>query len=370
MPARKPNAAFDLRHQVGQLLIIGFEGTEVSAKLRTMLSTLQPGGIVLFTRNIASPAQTYALLQECRRCLETPPFLCVDMEGGSVDRMREVIGPAPSAEEVAASGNRKLFRQHGRVIGDECRSLGFNVNFAPVCDLKREASAKVMGTRTVSEDPKRVTEYVRQFLLGLKDHGVLGCAKHFPGLGEGTLDTHRELPEIHKPMRRLWQEDLYPYRVLHGAVPFVMISHAAYPEATQEMLPATLSRKLITGVLRRRIGYRGLVVTDDMDMGALLAAAPIEQAAVQTLRAGSDLLLICRNADHIWAAYEAVLQEAERNRRFAGLVKEKSGRVLARKKRSPEVQRHAPPPAEETVERLRRELWELGEQVRLAALAS
>jgi beta-N-acetylhexosaminidase len=293
----------------------------------------------------------------------------VDLEGGTVDRMREVIAPAPSAEEVAASGNRKLFRRHGQVIGDECRALGFNVDFAPVWDLKREVSSKVMGTRTVSDDPKRVVEYAREFLRGLKDYGVLGCGKHFPGLGEGKLDTHRELPQIHKTMRGLWDEDLYPYRVLQRAAPFVMVSHAAYPEATGEKLPATISKKLITNVLRKRIGYQGLVVTDDMDMGALLTACPIEEAAVETLRAGSDMFMICRDADRIWTACEAVFQQAERDRRFARQVEEKSRRVLARKKRSPELCRHSAHPTQETVDRLRRELWELGELVRMAALA-
>ncbi len=366
----KRAASLDLRQQVGQLLIMGFDGTELSARLRAMLSALQPAGIVLFARNITSPRQTYELLRECRACLDVPPFLCVDMEGGTVDRFREVIAPAPSAEEVAASGNRKLFRRHGQIIGDECRSLGFNVDFAPVWDLKRDASSSVMGTRTVSADPKHVVEYVRNFLRGLKDYGVLGCAKHFPGLGQGNLDTHRELPRIGTPMRKLWDEDLYPYRVLQRSVPFVMVAHAAYPGATSENLPATLSRKLIAGVLRKRIGYRGLVVTDDMDMGALLAAAPIEEAAVQTLRAGSDLFLICRDPERIWAAFQSVIQEAERDGRFARLVREKSRRALGRKRRAPELRRHAPPPTQATVDRLRRELWELGEQVRMAALAT
>jgi beta-N-acetylhexosaminidase len=365
----KPSASLDLRQQAGQLLILGFEGTELSAKLRTMLSTLQPGGIVLFARNIATPQQTWELLEECRNCLNVPPFLCVDMEGGSVDRFRDVIAPAPSAEEVAASGKRKLFRRHGQIVGDECRSLGFNVDFAPVCDLKCSASAKVMGTRTASADPDRVVEYARTFLRGLKEYGVLGCGKHFPGLGEGKLDTHHELPQVDKTMRKLWEEDLYPYRALQRSLPFVMVSHAAYPGATRENLPATLCRKLITGVLRKRIGYEGLVVTDDMDMGALLAASPIEEAAVETLRAGSDLFMICRDAERIWAGYEAVLKEAEHDRRFAQQVQEKSRRVLARKRRSREVQRHALCPTQETVDRLRRELWELGEEVRMAALA-
>ncbi|MGE0406660.1 MAG: glycoside hydrolase family 3 N-terminal domain-containing protein, partial [Candidatus Korobacteraceae bacterium] len=217
--------------------------------------------------------------------------------------------------------------------------------------------------------PDEVIRYAREFLRGLKDVGILGSGKHFPGLGEGKLDTHHELPQISKSMRQLWEEDLLPYRTLHRSLPFVMVSHAAYPQATRQPLPATLSRKLITDVLRKRIGYRGLIVTDDMDMGALLAAAPIETAAVETLRAGSNLIMVCRDTDRALAGYEAVVCEGERDRRFAAKLTEKAKHVLRFKKKSNELQRHAPRPKQADIDRLRRELWELGEQARMTALA-
>src|SRR5215468_3566142 len=152
----------------------------MSQSLAALLQRIQPAGVILFARNIVSAEQTYKFLQDCQQHVATPLFRCVDLEGGKVDRLRNVVGPAPSAAEVYASGGRKLFRQHGRVIGSNCRALGFNVDFAPALDLAFEASRTVMNSRLVSEDPKKVILYVREFLAGLGSAGVLGNGKHFP----------------------------------------------------------------------------------------------------------------------------------------------------------------------------------------------
>ena len=216
MPSK---SSLELRQQVGQLLIMGFDGTTVSARLRLMLATLCPAGVILFKRNIEEATQTHVLLREAQRAVSTPAFLCVDMEGGTVDRLRDVIAPVPSVADVAAAGSKKLFRKHGRIIGGEVRALGFNTDFAPVFDLRFEASKKVLTSRTVSSDAKKVIAYAREFLRGMRDANVLGCGKHFPGLGEANLDSHNELPSIAKPWRRLWTEDLLPYRELSESCP-------------------------------------------------------------------------------------------------------------------------------------------------------
>ena len=359
----------DLRQQVGQLLIMGVDGTAMSARLRSTLTSLQPGGIILFKRNIMAAAQTWELLHESQTCVATPAFLCVDMEGGTVDRLKDVIAPAPSVADVAASGNKRLFRQHGRVLGDECRLLGFNVDFAPVLDLGLEPSHSVLNTRTASADPRKVVAYAREFLRGLKDASVLGCGKHFPGLGGANLDTHKELPAIARTAAQINKEDLYPYHHLRRQMAFVMVAHAAYPGITRDRTPASLSRKWVTDILRRRLGYRGLILCDDLEMGGVLAAAPIEDAAVETLRAGCDIFMVCHDEEKVWRAYEAVLSAAERDRKFARQVADKARRVLAFKRRSRELKRHAPAPEKETVDRLRREIWEIGEQARLIAAA-
>jgi beta-N-acetylhexosaminidase len=359
---RKRNA------QIGQLLIIGFDGTEMSPRLASLLTKIQPAGLILFARNIASAQQTHSLLRECQKNFASPLFKCVDLEGGSVDRFREVLGSAPSPAEVFATSSRTLFRKHGRIIGENCRALGFNVDFAPVLDLAFEASRSVMSSRSVSDDPKKVIVYAREFLRGLVDTRVFGCGKHFPGLGEATLDTHHELPSVEKPLRKLWSEDMVPYRALsqRRELPMIMVSHAAYHAVTKHRTPASLSKKWITDILRKKIGYRGLICSDDLEMGGVLAAAPIEQAAIEFIRAGGDLGLICHQEDFILRAHEALIHEAERDAKFARRVRDAAARVLAFKKKALSV-RPTPAPTLARVAKLKRQLWEFGEEVRMTA---
>ena len=346
----------DLRAQVGQLLIFGFDGTEPSARLRTAVSDIQPGGIILFARNIVEPRQTWELLHDARAWASTPMFLCVDMEGGTVDRLKAVIAPAPAAADVFATEKKKVFRRHGRLIGEECRALGFNVDFAPVLDLGLEPSRSVLTSRTVSSDPKHTVLYAKEFLKGLNDERVLGCGKHFPGLGEANLDTHHELPTIKKKWRRLWKEDLYPYRKLRKELPFVMVAHAAYPDVTGDRTPASISPKWVTDILRKKIGYRGLIISDDLEMGGVLAAGSIEHAAIETLRAGADIFLVCHKEEHVWATYRAVLKEAKRDRKFAALVERAAGRVVDFKKKHKDLRRFAGAPSERGLRKLREEM--------------
>jgi len=352
---------------LGQLITLGFDGTAVSPTLRAMLTRIQPAGVILFARNIVEPQQTYKLLADCQACVKTKLFTCVDMEGGTVDRFRNALGNTPSAAEVYATRDRRLFRKHGKLIGESCHALGFNVDFAPVLDLAFEASRKVMSSRAVSDDPAKAAGYAKEFLAGLKASGVTGSLKHFPGLGEANLDTHHELPSVTKAWRKLWSEDLAPYRSLRRVAPMVMVGHAAYPAVTRERTPASLSKKWITEILKKKIGYRGLIVSDDLEMGGVLKAAPIEQAAIGHIRAGGDLCLICHVEEHVEKSFDALVAEAARDAKFAARCQESIRRVLAFKKKSlsPMV-RAVPTPAK--VEGLRRQLWEFGEQVRLEGI--
>jgi len=353
--------------QIGQLLIIGFDGTEMTPRLNSLLTRLQPAGVILFARNIRSAEQTRRLLRDCQTCVAAPLFTCVDLEGGTVDRFRDVLGATPSAADVLATGDRKLFRKHGAVIGHNCRSLGFNVDFAPVFDLAFEASRKVMSSRAVSAKPREAAMYAREFLAGLRSKHVLGCGKHFPGLGEGKLDSHHQLPVIDKNLKNLWAEDLLPYRLLRAQLPMVMISHAAYPEVTHDCTPASLSKVWITDMLRKKIGYRNLIVSDDLEMGGVLSAAPIGEAAVKFIRAGGDLCLICHREDRITEAYEAMITAVESDKEFARRVAESSRRVAAFKTRFRKLVGVKLSAVD--AKDLSRRLWEFGEQVRLEAFA-
>jgi len=350
--------------EIGRLLVIGFDGTEMNPRLASLLMRVQPAGVILFGRNIKSSEQTWRLLRECQKVVSTPLFTCVDLEGGDVDRFRVVLGPVPSAAEVFATGDRRLFRAHGEIIGGNCRTLGFNVDFAPVLDLAFEASRSVMSTRAVSADPAEVATYAQEFLAGLASAKVLGCGKHFPGLGEGALDSHHELPVIEKSLKGLWAEDMVPYRTLRRQLPMVMVSHAAYPQVTRDRIPASLSKLWITDILRKRIGFRNLIVSDDLEMGGVLSAAPIGEAAVEFVRAGGDLCLVCHREDYIVEAQEALLKASEGSK-FARRVAKSARRVLAFKKKNASTLRMGKSPSAVGVARLTRRLWEFGEQVRL-----
>jgi beta-N-acetylhexosaminidase len=346
----------DLRQQVAQLIIMGVEGPEPDGNNIKTLTRLQPGGLILFARNIHSAEQCHDLLAAGRRSTPAPMFTCVDLEGGLVDRFRELIGPAPSQAMVASTGSRAMYQKHGKILGDEARSMGFNTDFAPVSDIGYEKSRNVMGSRTASSNPEDTVIYVREFLRGLKSAGVLGCGKHFPGLGEADLDTHFSLPEVSKSFKELWQDDMLPYRQLHKQFPFVMVAHCAYPAVTGDRTPASLSSKWMKDILRRKVGYRGLIMADDLEMGGVLAVGSIENAALECIRAGADMFLVCRKEEFVIATFEAVLREAESDKKFARLVMQASDRVIAVKKKKPELRRTSARPSQKTIDRLRTQL--------------
>ena len=337
--------------------------------LASLLKRLQPAGVILFARNIKSAEQTWRLLRECQKHVAAPLFTCVDLEGGAVDRFRDVLGPTLSVADVFAADDPKLARKHGQMIGENCRALGFNVDFAPVLDLAFETSRSVMGSRSASADPLETVAYAKEFLAGLKAARVLGCGKHFPGLGEGNLDSHHALPVIEKPRKKMWAEDLLPYRVLARQLPMVMIAHAAYPQVTGDRTPASLSKTWIAGILKKRIGYRGLVLSDDLEMGGVLAAAPVGEAAAESIRAGADLCLVCHHVDYVLQAHEGLTRAAEGDRRFAQRVAESVRRVSALKKKCATLLRPPKAPSTAMVQKLSRRLWEFSEQVRLAPLS-
>ena len=355
--------------EIGQILIVGFDGDEMSSRLASLLKRVQPAGVILFARNIQTPEQTWRLLRECQKCVDTPLFTCLDLEGGTVDRLRDALGATPAAAEVFAADSPPLFRRHGQIIGENCRAFGFNVDFAPVLDLAFETSRPVMGSRVISADPEQTSGYAREFLVGLKAARVLGSGKHFPGIGEGKLDSHHELPVIDKGLKELWGEDLLPYRTLARQLPFVMVSHAAYPQVTKTRTPASLSKIWITDILKKRIGYRGLIVSDDLEMGGVLSTAPVGEATVEFVRAGGDLGLVCHREDRVLEAYEALVKAAESDKSFSKRAEESTRRVLAFKKKYRTQMKAGKAPTQATIEKLSRQLWEFGEQVRLGPLS-
>jgi len=336
----------ELRRAAGSLLVVGLGGTELTNLERAWLKLVRPAGIIFFRQNIEDARQARALLGEATSLCAAHSFRCVDVEGGTVDRLHDALAAMPSAQAVAQAALRRSprsqkrdpstssgralghpagrsmgrAREHGELIARGVKAFGFNTTLAPVLDLALPASAAVMGTRAAAATAAGVVEYARPFLAGLARHGVAGCGKHFPGLGGGALDSHLETPQIRRSGSELWREDLAPYRELRNELPMVMVSHAAYPDTPGKGRPASVSPYWIATVLRKRIGYRGIVFSDDLEMGGILKFMPIEEAVVAAIRAGMDLLEICHSPELILRGYEALIAEGERSAAFYDLL--------------------------------------------------
>lgn len=324
-------ANLSLRAQVGRLIIAGLEGPALTSVERAWLRLLQPSGIILFRRNIEEAKQTTFLLRDAMQLCGGVVLRAVDLEGGLVDRLRDVLAPMPSAAEVVATGRAADAKKHGQLIGRAARLLGFNTTLAPVLDLALPEALPVMRTRVVSPDPDLVAGYARLFLEGLRAERILGCGKHFPGLGGGTLDSHNATPRITRTWEQLWSEDIQPYRDLIKQLPIIMVAHASYPRVTRDDQPASVSQWWISSVLRQRMQYTGLILSDDLEMGGILSRMPIEEAAIEAIAVGTDLLEICRDPSLVLRAYEAVLREAEQSPAFRIKVRRAAVRVEAQK---------------------------------------
>jgi beta-N-acetylhexosaminidase len=313
-----------LEQQVGQFFFIGLPGTELDTESQELIKEIQPGGVILFGRNVAGPEQVRRLLDGVRELIQTPPLFGVDQEGGLVDRLRKIFTPMPSARTIRQHGDLAAARALGRITGEVLRMLGFNLNFAPVMSIMtddRDLLSNGLYSRSFGRSPGEVLGYTTVYMRGLQATGCLGCLKHFPGIGAGEVDSHEEMPVVHLSHDDLIAQDLAPYIELFqrkdDRVRCVMISHGGFPnvdirrETTGGLLePASLNYNIVTELLRKELGYQHLVVTDDLEMGAIARHCEIEQAAVRAFKAGEDMLLICANPEKIRKGYHALLSAA------------------------------------------------------------
>jgi beta-N-acetylhexosaminidase len=328
-----------LPEQLGQLLIVGIDRDRWGPATADFLRSTRPGGVIFFQRNITTAPQFRELVEGAQSFLDTPPFLALDLEGGLVDRLREVLAPLPAVRDVAVVAMGETL---GRIAGREVAAFSLNVDFAPVLDLATPQSLGVMGSRTAGASPDDVVGFARNFLKGLGEQGIIGCGKHFPGLGSGQTDSHKELPTVEKDGQRMWEEDLLPFRALARELPMIMIAHvycpgleSAFPSAKtkeSERLPASLSHGIVTGLLKERINFQGLVVCDDLEMGGVLEDRSMEQAAIAALKAGCDILLLCGATANTQRVFDALLREANSDSGFRGLVETAAEKVALAKK--------------------------------------
>jgi beta-N-acetylhexosaminidase len=307
-----------LRSHAGRVLLVGFSGTKLDSSARAALRELAPAGVIFFRRNLDTPAGLAALLGEVRARVPSPGLFALDQEGGRVSRLEPWLGPTPAAAALTSAGPQSAER-FGASTALALRTLGINLDFAPVVDLCPPGSPNGIGDRSFGTDPELVATLAGAFLRGLQAGGVAGCLKHFPGLGDTPVDSHVALPTIPRDRRRLEAEDLLPYRRLAPRSAAVMIGHAYYPalETSSAPLPASLSGAVVTGLLRQAIGFTGLAVSDDLEMGAVAPRDLSGSAAVEAIRAGCDLVLYCSDLGRALQARDALVLEAERDPAFA-----------------------------------------------------
>jgi len=313
-----------LDQQIGQFFYIGLPGTELDTETRALVSEVQPGGIIVFGRNVASPEQLRALLDGARGLLSVEPLLGIDQEGGLVDRLRRIFTPMSAARVIRQHGDLAAARSLGRVTGEVLRMLGFNMNFAPVMSImtdERDLLSNGLYSRSFGRSPGEVLGYTTVYLRGLQGAGCLGCLKHFPGIGAGEVDSHEQMPLVSLSHDDLIAQDLAPYIELFqrkdDRVRCVMISHGGFPNIDIKKAitggliePASLNESIVTKLLRDELGYRHLIVTDDLEMGAIAKHCEIEEAVVRAFLAGEDMLLICAHPEIIRRGYHGLLNAA------------------------------------------------------------
>ena len=307
-------------HPAGRLIVMGVPGPELNDGLRELIRRIRPGGFIYFTRNMAEPGQFHRLVRECRELAGHPVILTVDQEGGRVSRLAVMGERPPSGEELARAGREEWFAEHGRLTGRVMRAVGLNLNLAPVLDYAPPARRGVdnsLAGRCYGASPGEVIPRARAYLRGLQEEGVGGTGKHFPGYTFCGLDPHGDLPLVDRTREKIEKEELEVFREVGKECEAIMVGHAQFPAWGKESGPASLNRDIVTGLLRETMGYRGLVMTDDLEMGAIANRYGSAEASRRAIRAGEEILLICHNPACVEIARDALAEMPEKEWRPA-----------------------------------------------------
>lgn len=320
----------ELARLAGSLLCVGIPGPVLDAELAARLRALGPGGVVLFARNVTTPEATRALTAALRAALggEAEPSLCIDQEGGRVARIPSDT-PLPSMLALGATHDPALAERAGRALATTVRSVGANVDFAPVLDLALDARSTVVGTRSLGDDPERVAELGAALVRGLERGGVAGAPKHFPGHGATAADSHVFLPVVAADRTTLRRREFVPFaRAFAAGAPAVMTAHVLVP-ALDDELPATLSAHILRGVLREELGFTGVCFTDCLEMDAVAARFGTARAGVMALAAGADALVVSHALDRAERTRDAVVAAVAAGELPLGRLEEAAGRLAA-----------------------------------------
>ena len=293
--------AMTLREKIGQLIIVGFDGTRINEEALDYIENLKVGGFILFARNIEDEEGTLNLLNDLKEANsnnDLPLFLSIDEEGGRVSRLPESFVKIPEMIKVGNKNNEELSYEIGSILAERVKSLGFNMNFAPVLDINSNPGNPVIGNRAFGGTVESVTKNGLGVMNGIMDLDVIPAVKHFPGHGDTNVDSHINLPVIRKTIDELRDFELIPFiKAIEEDVEMIMVAHILYPELDEDY-PSTMSSKIIEGLLRRELGYGGVIVSDDMTMGAIVENYSLEEGVLSFIKSGGDIALVCHGREN------------------------------------------------------------------------
>ena len=334
----------------GQLILTGVPGYELDAETADLFRRVQPGGFILFGRNIQSPSQLRKLIDDLREVSRTEPIITIDQEGGRVSRLRLIGNEPPNAQQLRARNDATLVERHGDITGRLLRLFGFNLDLCPVLDISfdDEADNSLRG-RCYGKNVEQVVEMAGAFNDAMRSQGILSCGKHFPGYSAATVDAHHDLPKIDRSRAQLDEEELAVFRQFTATVDSMMICHGWYPAFNAAKRPASLSREIVTGLLREEFGFGGLIMTDDLDMGAILNEYSLEETIRLAIEAGNDWVMTCHRIDSIAEVYATL------DRMPAAQIE----RALESVSRTKETLAAPEPFSDEAFRAVDREIWDL-----------
>lgn len=306
---------FDLNNTVGQLLVVGLEGKQITPEVKELINTYHVGGIILFSRNIGTPAEVLKLTTDLQKeakkaSYRYPLLICVDQENGIVRRLGEGTTIFPGAMALGATEDINNAYNIGFATGKELLSLGINWNLAPVLDVNNNPENPVIGVRSFGESAEKVAQFGRKTVKGMQEAGVITTLKHFPGHGDTNMDSHLDLPIISHDLQRLEEVELKPFKeCIEAGADTVMTAHIYFPAIeSKEGLPATLSKKVITDLLRKKLLFNGVVTTDCMEMDAISKTIGTEKGAVAAVKAGADFVMISHTFERQKGAIKEIIK--------------------------------------------------------------
>lgn len=317
----------------GQVLVGGFSGIKVPSVLLEAFAEGSIGGVTFFRRNIETPQQLHTLISEIEWSKERPPLLAIDQEGGRVARLKTPIVKLPPMRKLGKVGDPSLTKRAARLLGSQLRAIGLTMNFAPVLDVDTNPDNPVIGDRAFGATPDEVVVHARAFAAGLAEAGILSCGKHFPGHGDTLLDSHLALPTVGHPRERLDAVELAPFRRALD-FPAFMTAHVVFPQL-DEHRPATLSPAVVGGLLRRDMGYEGVIISDDLEMKAVAKMHSVAESAILAIEAGCDMLLVCSDTDALFDAREQLAAKARQDVGFCARLDDAAERSLRLRRSAP-----------------------------------